>query len=47
MTTYEWNNMLHNTIEKIIISTLESDSHVLKQKVKDILGSKCEFFLVA
>ena len=30
---FEWNNMLHNQIEKIFVSTLESDSHVLKQKV--------------
>jgi len=33
MVAFEWNNMLHNSVEKIFVSTLESDSHVLKQKV--------------
>jgi len=41
MITYEWNNMLHNSIEKIFASTLESDSHILKQKLfsqADLIG---------
>jgi len=41
MVTYEWNNMLHNSIEKIFVSALESDSHVLKQKLltqADLIG---------
>jgi hypothetical protein len=28
---YEWNNILHNFVEKIFITTLEGDSHVLKK----------------
>ena len=34
MAKYEWNNMLHHNIEKILVLALESDSHVLKRKVK-------------
>lgn len=33
MRKYEWNNMLHNFIEKIFVFALESDSHVLKKAV--------------
>jgi len=33
MLEYEWNNMLHNQIERIFVSTLEGDSQVLKKSV--------------
>mmetsp|Transcript_13769 Transcript_13769/g.11716 ORF Transcript_13769/g.11716 Transcript_13769/m.11716 type:complete len:438 (+) Transcript_13769:1077-2390(+) len=33
MTKYPWNNMLHNLVEKIFVTTLESDSHILKKKL--------------
>jgi len=30
---YEWNNILHNYVEKIFVTTLESDSHVIKKNL--------------
>jgi len=30
---YEWNNFLHNFVEKIFVSTLENESHELRKKV--------------
>lgn len=37
MTKHQWNNMLHNQIEKIFVTTIESDSHVLRKKVSKIM----------
>ena len=34
MLKYEWNNILHNYVEKIFITTLESDSHIIKKSVQ-------------
>lgn len=33
MIQYEWNNLLHNLVEKAIISCLDGDCHVLKKRV--------------
>lgn len=38
MVKYEWNNMLHNLIEKIFITTLEGDSHILKNVLLNQAG---------
>jgi len=37
MVQYEWNNMLHNFVEKILVSTLESEFHDVRDKVRDFL----------
>jgi len=41
MVQYEWNNMLHNFVEKILVSTLESEFHDVRDKLlneSDLLG---------
>lgn len=37
MVQYEWNNMLHNFVEKILVSTLESEFHDVRDKVRNFL----------
>jgi len=43
MVQYEWNNMLHNFVEKILVSTLESEFHDVRDKVIFLLLKQGEF----